>query len=46
MNEKLWSQLNAVLGSLVVIIGLWLLIGAFPMAWGVLATLALAFLLS
>ena len=46
MNDKLWAQLNAVLGSLVVIIGLWLLVGAFPIAWGVTVTLALAFLLA
>ncbi len=46
MNDKLWVQLNAVLGSLVVVIGLGLLVGAFPLAWGVTATLALAFLLA
>lgn len=46
MNDKLWVQLNAVLGSLVVVIGLWLLVGAFPIAWGVIATLILALLLA
>ncbi|MGD9850731.1 MAG: hypothetical protein AB7T38_05655 [Nitrospirales bacterium] len=46
MNDKLWVQLNAVLGSLVVIIGLWLLVGAFPVAWGVTATMILALLLA
>ena len=46
MNNTLWVQLNAVLGSLVVIIGLWLLVGTFPIAWGVTATVGLAVLLS
>ncbi|MDR4495500.1 MAG: hypothetical protein AB7P17_01605 [Nitrospirales bacterium] len=46
MNDKRWVQLNAVLGSLVVMIGLWLLIGAFPIAWGVAASIVLALLLA
>ena len=46
MNNRLWIQLNAVLGSLVVIIGLWLLVGAFPIVWAVAAAIVLALLLA
>lgn len=46
MTTTLWLQLNAVLGSLVVTVGLWLLVGAFPVIWGVGLTLGLALLLS
>ena len=34
MNDNLWHQLNAVLGSLTVTVGLWLLIGALPVPIG------------
>jgi hypothetical protein len=46
MNEKLWFQFNAVLGSLVVTIGLWLLVGAFPLVFGLAFTIGLALLLA
>ena len=46
MNARLWFQINAVLGSLVVTIGLWLLIGAFPPALGVGLTVGLAIVLA
>lgn len=46
MNDKLWFQLNAVLGSLVVTVGLWLLIGAFPLTLGLVLTVGLAMLLA
>ncbi|MCA9462980.1 MAG: hypothetical protein KC590_12705 [Nitrospira sp.] len=46
MNDKLWFQINAVLGSLVVAIGLWLLVGAFPVILGVTLTICLAMVLA
>ena len=46
MNENLWHQLNAVLGSLTVIVGLWLLIGAIPVPIGIGLAMSLAILLA
>ncbi len=46
MNENLWHQLNAVLGSLTVIVGLWLLIGAIPVPLGIGLAISLAILLA
>ena len=46
MTENLWLQVNAVLGSLTVTIGLWLLIGALPMPVGIAIGLGLAALLA
>ena len=46
MNENLLHQLNAVLGSLTVIVGLWLLIGAIPVPLGIGLAISLAILLA
>ena len=46
MNDNLWHQLNAVLGSLTVTVGLWLLIGALPIPIGIMMGVALAILLA
>ena len=46
MNENLLHQLNAVLGSLIVIVGLWLLIGAIPVPLGIGLAISLAILLA
>lgn len=46
MNENLLHQLNAVLGSLTVIVGLWLLIGAIPVPIGIGLAISLAILLA
>ena len=46
MNNNLWHQLNAVLGSLTVTVGLWLLIGAIPVPLGIALTIGLAILLA
>ena len=46
MNESLWLQFNAVLGSLTVTVGLWLLFGALPIPIGIAVTIALAVLLA
>ncbi len=46
MTDSLWHQLNAVLGSLTVIIGLWLLLGALPLSIGIGACVALAIVLA
>lgn len=46
MNEHLWHQINAVLGSLTVIIGLWLLLGALPIFVGIGLTVTLAIVLA
>ncbi len=46
MNRNLWHQLNAVVGSLVVTVGLWLLIGSLPVPIGVAMGIALAMLLA
>lgn len=46
MNDNLWHQLNAVLGSLTVTVGLWLLVGALPMPIGIALAIGLAILLA
>jgi len=46
MNENLWHQLNAVLGSLTVTVGLWLLVGALPLPIGITLAIGLAILLA
>ena len=46
MNDNLWHQLNAVLGSLTVTVGLWLLVGALPVPIGIALGVGLAILLA
>ena len=46
MTDNLWHQLNAVLGSLAVTVGLWLLIGALPVPIGIAVGIGLAILLA
>lgn len=46
MQDNLGHQVNALLGSLTVTIGLWLLIGALPVPIGVAMGIALAVLLA
>jgi hypothetical protein len=46
MNDNLWHQLNAVLGSLTVTVGLWLLVGALPVPIGFALAVGLAILLA
>ena len=46
MSDNLWHQINAVLGSLTVIIGLWLLLGALPIPLGIGLTIMLAMALA
>jgi hypothetical protein len=46
MNDNLWHQLNALLGSLTVTVGLWLLIGALPVPIGIAVGIVLAVLLA
>ena len=46
MNDNLWLQVNAVLGSLAVTAGLWLLIGALPVPIGIAMGIGLAILLA
>ncbi|PJA79864.1 MAG: hypothetical protein CO149_01575 [Nitrospirae bacterium CG_4_9_14_3_um_filter_51_5] len=46
MNDNLWHQLNAVLGSLTVTVGLWLLVGALPVPMGIALALGLGILLA
>ncbi|WNM59257.1 hypothetical protein [Candidatus Nitrospira allomarina] len=46
MNDHLWHQLNAVLGSLTVTVGLWLLVGALSVPLGVALAIGLAILLA
>ena len=46
MNDNLWLQVNAVLGSLAVTVGLWLLIGALPVPVGIAVGIGLAILLA
>ena len=46
MNDQLWHQFNAVLGSLTVTVGLWVLIGALPLPMVIAAGLGLAILLA
>nr|MBA3967123.1 hypothetical protein [Nitrospirales bacterium] len=43
---NLWHQLNAVLGSLTVTVGLWLLVGALPVPMGIALAIGLAILLA
>lgn len=46
MNDNLWLQLNAVLASLTVTVGLWLLVGALPVPMGIAVGIGLAILLA
>ena len=46
MNDHLWHQLNAVLGSLTVTVGLWLLVGALSVPMGMALAIGLAILLA
>ncbi len=46
MNENLWFQVNAVLGSLAVTVGMWLLLGAIPLPLGIAMGIGLAILLA
>lgn len=46
MNDNLWHQLNAVLGSLTVTVGLWLLVGSMPVPLGIALAVGLAILLA
>jgi hypothetical protein len=46
MNDNLWHQLNASLGSLTVTVGLWLLVGALPVPLGIALAIGLAILLA
>lgn len=46
MTDNLWLQVNAVLGSLIVTVGLWLLVGALPIPVGIALGLGLAALLA
>ena len=46
MNDNLWHQLNAVLGSLTVTVGLWLLVGALPVPMGIALAVGFAILLA
>ncbi len=46
MTDNLWHQINAVLGSLTVTIGLWLLIGALPVPLGITLAIGLAIFLA
>jgi hypothetical protein len=46
MNDNLWHQLNAVLGSLTVTVGLWLLVGALTVPIGIALAVGLAILLA
>ena len=46
MNDHLWLQVNAVLGSVAVTVGLWLLIGALPIPIGIAVGLGVAIVLS
>ena len=46
MTDNLWLQINAVLGSLAVTIGLWLLVGALPVPIGIAIGICLAMLLA
>jgi len=45
MTDNLWHQINAVLGSLTVTVGLWLLVGALPVPVGIGVAIGLALLL-
>ncbi|MGP0594137.1 hypothetical protein ACTRXD_16580 [Nitrospira sp. T9] len=46
MNDQVWHQLNAVLGSLTVTVGLWLLVGALSVPMGMALAIGLALLLA
>lgn len=46
MNDNLWHQLNAVLGSLTVTVGLWLLVGDLAVPVGMTIAVGLALLLA
>jgi hypothetical protein len=46
MNDRLWFQLNAVLGSLAVTVGLWFLVGGLPLPLGITLAIGLAILLA
>ena len=46
MYDNLWHQLNAVLGSLTVTVGLWLLVGALSLPIGIALAVGLAILLT
>jgi len=46
MNDQLWHQFNAVLGSLTVTVGLWVLVGALPLPMVIAIGLGLAILLA
>jgi hypothetical protein len=46
MNDNLWHQLNAVLGSLTVTVGLWLLVGDLAVPVGMALAVGLALLLA
>ncbi len=46
MTDNLWLQVNAVLGSLAVTVGLWLLVGALPVPTGIAVGICLAILLA
>ena len=46
MTDNLWHQVNAVLGSLAVTVGLWLLFGALPIPIGIAMAIGLAVVLA
>jgi hypothetical protein len=46
MNDMWWHQINAVLGSLTVTVGLWLLVGDLPVVVGFALAVGLAILLA
>ncbi len=46
MTDNWWHQVNAVLGSLIVTVGLWLLVGALPVPVGIVVAIGLAILLA
>ncbi len=46
MANNLWHQVNAVLGSLIVTVGLWLLVGALSVPVGIVVAIGLAILLA
>ena len=46
MTDNLWHQVNAVLGSVAVTVGLWLLFGALPIPIGIAMAIGLAVVLA
>jgi len=46
MTDNLWHQVNAVLGSVAVTVGLWLLFGALPIPIGIAVAIGLAVVLA